>query len=150
MSFLSLHSSHLSPFPSSSLQPLKQVLRRPLSIPLGIPLCPPPQIHTCILDTLLRLPTQLPIRSRRIRGQVQDVSCAAAHDLVLELLAAGGTKGPDDGEDGAAFAGAQVPGSHARVVGAEVGEGREVALREVFDVEVVADCGTVRGGVVYQ
>lgn len=51
-------------------------------------------------------------------------------------------------EHGAAFAGAEVPGAHARVVCAQVVEGFEVAVGEVEDVDVVADGGAVVGGVV--
>ena len=52
-------------------------------------------------------------------------------------------------EDCAALSGAEVPGFDAGVVGAEIGEGDEVAAGEVEDVDVVADGGAVGGGVVY-
>lgn len=57
-------------------------------------------------------------------------------------------EGLDHVIDGAALAGAEVPGAHARVVGAKVIEGDQMAAREVEDVDVVADGGAVFGGVV--
>jgi hypothetical protein len=52
-------------------------------------------------------------------------------------------------ENGASAAGAQVPGSDAGLGFAEVVEGCEMAFGEVDDVDVVADCGAVSGGVVW-
>lgn len=51
-------------------------------------------------------------------------------------------------ENGTALASAKVPGAHARVVGAQVVEGLEMTSGQVEDVDVIADCGAVVGGVV--
>ena len=53
-------------------------------------------------------------------------------------------------EYGAAFPGAQVPGTHAGMVVTKVFEGDEVALSKVEDVDIVADRGAVGGVVVYK
>ena len=52
-------------------------------------------------------------------------------------------------EDCAPVAGAEIPGAHAGVVRAKVVECGEMALREVEDVDVIADCGAVGGFVVW-
>ena len=59
------------------------------------------------------------------------------------------TESLDDVEDGATFACSEVPGTNARVVIAKVVECDEVTFCEVEDMYVVADGGTIVGGIVY-
>ncbi len=51
-------------------------------------------------------------------------------------------------KDSAALPCAQIPGSHARVVFAKVVKSGEMALGQVQDVDVIADGGSVVGGIV--
>ncbi len=57
-------------------------------------------------------------------------------------------EGVDHLEHGAAASGSEVPGADAGVGFAEVVESREMAVGEIDDVDVVANGGTVSGGVV--
>jgi hypothetical protein len=68
--------------------------------------------------------------------------------LIREIAADGFAEGLDHFKDSGATAGAEVPGAHTGVVGAQVVEGFEVALGEVEDVDIIADGGAVVGGVV--
>jgi hypothetical protein len=68
--------------------------------------------------------------------------------VLARVAADGGRKGLDHLVDGAALAGAQVPGADAGVLLAEVVKGGEVAVGEVEDVDVIADRGAVLGVVV--
>ena len=133
----------------ASLELLQQLRRRILSVSLGVVLRPPPEILARIDQRALRLPAQLLVRASRVGGQVEHIAVAARSDFVRQIAAHGGAEGLDHLEDCAALAGAQVPGAHARVVGAQVVEGLEVAIGEVEDVDVVADGGAVVGGVVW-
>lgn len=54
-------------------------------------------------------------------------------------------EGVDHLEDGAAAAGAEVPGSDSGLGVAEVVQCCEMTLGEIDDVDIVADCGTVSG-----
>lgn len=104
---------------------------------------------TRILQRQLRLPPQLGIRASRIGREIKHVARAAVYDFVVKVAAYNGAEGLDHLEDGGAAAGTEVPGPHAGVGGTEVVEGCEMAVGEVDDVDVVADAGTVAGGVVY-
>ena len=136
-------SSPLLPILTILLQLLQQLRWRALPIPLRIILRPPPQILTRVLQRPLRLPPQLLVRLFRVRRQVQHVPGPPSDDFIGQVSAYGGAEGFDHVKDGAAFACAEVPGSDAGMVIAEVVEGDEVALGEVEDVDVVADGGAV-------
>ena len=64
------------------------------------------------------------------------------------LLAACVAKGLDHVQHRTALAGAEIPGADAGVVLAQVVERHQVALREIQDVQVVADGRPVVGGIV--
>lgn len=51
-------------------------------------------------------------------------------------------------ENGTSLASAKVPGAHTRMVFAQVIEGLEMTSGQVEDVDVIADCCAVMGGVV--
>lgn len=131
------------------LQLRHQLRRRILPIPLRVILRPEPQIRARILQRPLRLPVEFLVGTRRVGGEVEHVAVATGRDFVGERLADGRGEGVDHLVDGAAAAGSQVPGAYARVLGAEVVEGFQVAVCEVEDVDVVSDCCAVAGGVVW-
>ena len=76
-----------------------------------------------------------------------DVTTAARHDLVGDVLATGLGKGLDHFQDTAAFASAQVDSVPTRMVLRKF-QGREMAIYQVHDMDVVADAGAIRGIVV--
>ncbi|KND92431.1 putative quinone oxidoreductase [Tolypocladium ophioglossoides CBS 100239] len=128
----------------------RQQLRRGLlSVALGVVVHPSPQVLAGLFHGELRLPLELLVGQRRVGSQVQHVALSAGNDLVLEVAANDGAERLDHLEDGAAAAGAQVPGLDAGLVLAEVVEGDEVALCQVDNVDVVADGSSVARGVVY-
>lgn len=140
---LSLSNSSLA-----SLELLDELLGRLLPVALRIALGPAPQILASILESELGTPAELGVGAGGVGGKVEDVTCAAGSDFVGKVAADGGGEGLDHLVDGAALAGAQVPGADAGVVLAEVVERCEVAVGEVEDVDVVADGGAVLGVVV--
>lgn len=131
------------------LKLVDELLRRLLPVALRVVLCPAPQILASILKSVLSTPAELGVGAGGVGGEVEDVACAARSDFVRKVAADGGGEGLDHLVDGAALAGAQVPGADTGVVLAEVVEGCEVAVGEVEDVDVVADGGTVLGVVVW-
>ena len=132
----------------TSLELLNELLRRLLPVALRVVLSPAPKILASIFKSELGTPAELGVGTGGIGGEVEDVACAARGDLVGKVAADGGGEGLDHLVDGAALAGAQVPGADAGVVLTEVVEGCEVAVGEVEDVDVVADGGAVFGVVV--
>jgi len=124
------------------------MLRRRLPIPIRVILRPLPQTLTLIRQRPRRLPAQLLLRPVHLCREVKHVTGTALDDLVGEFAANGFVEGGYHFEDGGAHTGAEVPGAHAGMHGPEVVEGCQVASREVFDVEVVADGGAVFGVVV--
>lgn len=130
------------------LQLLHQLGRRLLVVALRVVARPAPEILARLLEGALRLPAELLLGAGRVGGQIQDVAGAAGRDLVREIAAHRGGERADHLVDGAALAGTEVPGAHAGAVLEQVVEGLEVAVREVQDVDVVADGGAVVGGVV--
>jgi hypothetical protein len=136
------------PLSLASLELLNELLGRLLPVALRVVLGPAPQILARILECVLGTPAKLGVGTGGVGGEVEDVAGAARGDFVREVAADGGGEGLDHLVDGAALAGAQVPGANAGVVLAEVVEGGEVAVGEVEDVDVVADGGAVFGVVV--
>lgn len=119
-----------------------------LPITLGVILGPAPEIGASILERQLCLPAELLGRSGGVARQIEDIAGSAPDDLVRQIAADSFAKRLDHFKDGGAAAGAEIPGAHTRVVGAQVVEGLEVALGQVEDVDVIADGGAVVGGVV--
>lgn len=141
--------SSLSNSGLASLELLNKLLRRLLPVTLRVVLSPAPQILASILKSELGTPAELGVGTGSVSGKVEDIACTAGSDFVGKVAADGGGEGLDHLVDGAALAGAQVPGADAGVVLAEVVEGCEVAVGEVEDVDVVADGGAVLGVVVW-
>lgn len=102
----------------SLFQLLQQLPWRSLPISLRIILRPPPQILTRLLQRPRRLPPQLAIRTGRIARQVEDIAIAPRSNFIGQVTTHGVTEGFDNFKDGAAVAGAEVPGAYARTVGA--------------------------------
>jgi hypothetical protein len=132
----------------ASLELLNELLGRLLPVALGVVLGPAPEVLARILKRALGTPAELGVGASSVGGEVEDVACTTGSDFVGEVAADGGREGLDHLVDGAALAGAQVPGADAGVLLAEVVEGGEVAVGEVEDVDVVADGGAVLGVVV--
>jgi hypothetical protein len=132
------------------LKLLNKLLGRLLPIALRVILRPAPQVLTGVLESELGTPAELGVGTGGVGGQVEDITRAARGDFVGEVTADGGGEGFDHLVDGAAFAGAQVPGADAGVVLAEVVERCEVAVGEVEDVDVVTDGSAVLGVVVWK
>jgi hypothetical protein len=97
---------------------------------------------------VLGFPAQLGVGTFRIGSQIQHVACPPANDFVGQIAADGFGEGLDHVIHGAAFAGSQVPGSDAGMLGTQVVQGDGVAAGQVEDVDVVADGGAVFGCVV--
>jgi hypothetical protein len=130
------------------LQLLNELFRGLLPVTLRVILSPAPEILASILKRALGTPAELGVGAGSIGSKVENITSTARSDLVGEVAADGGGEGLDHLVDCAAPAGAQVPGADAGVVLAEVVESREVAVRQVEDVDVVADSGAVFGVVV--
>lgn len=133
----------LSSHPYLLLQLSQQLRRWLLTVALGVVLSPAPEILAGLLEGMLGGPAELGVGAGGVGSQVQDVTSAARGDFVGEVAADGSGEGLDHLVDGAALAGAQVPGAHAGVVLAQVVQGLEVAVCQVEDVDVVADGGAV-------
>lgn len=116
---------------------------------MRVVLGPAPQVLAGILESELGTPAELGVGAGGVGGKVEDVACTARSDLVGQVAADGGGEGLDHLVDGAALAGAKVPGADTGVLLAEVVERCEVAVGEVEDVDVVADGGAVLGVVVW-
>jgi hypothetical protein len=129
--------SSLSNLGLTSLKLLNKLLRRLLPVTLRVVLSPAPQILASILKSVLSTPAKLGVGTSGVGSKVEDIACTARGDFVGQVAADGGGEGLDHLVDGAALAGAQVPGADAGVV-----------LTEVEDVDVVADGGAVFGVVV--
>ena len=149
---LPYHPNSLEPNPIflslASLELIDELLGRLLPVALRVVLGPAPQVLARVLERELGTPAELGVGTGGVGGEVEDVAGAAGGDFVGEVAADGGREGLDHLVDGAALAGAQVPGADAGVVLAEVVESGKVAVGEVEDVDVVADGGTVLGVVV--
>lgn len=91
---------------------------------------------------------QLLVSESGVRGQIQDVTLATLRDLVREITAHDIGKGLYHFKYGGSLAGTEVPGFDAGLVLAEVLERDFVALGEIENVDVIADCGAVLGGIV--
>lgn len=130
------------------LQLLQQLGRGLLAVTLGVVAGPQPEVLAGLLEGALGLPAQLVVGARGVGGQVEHVTGTAGSNLVGEVTAHGRREGTDHLVDSAALAGTQVPGTDSGVVGAEVVQGLQVTICQVEDVDVVADGGTVVGGVV--
>jgi len=115
---------------------------------LRVVLGPAPQILASILESELCTPAKLGVGTGGVGGEVEDVTCAAGSDLVRQITTNSSGERLDHLVDGAALAGAQVPGADTGVVLAEVVERREVAVGEIENVDVIADGGAVLGVVV--
>lgn len=83
-----------------------------------------------------------------VGSEIKDVTSATGGNFVGLVLSDGVGEGTDHLVDGAALASAQIPGADTRVVGAEVFQGLDVAVRKIQDVDVIADGGAVVRGVV--
>ena len=95
------------------------------------------------------------VANRKYRFRILNASHTRGYKLSLDngqplvqIATDGGGEGLDHLADGAALAGAEVPGADTGVVLTEVVERCEVAVGEVEDVDVVADGGAVLGIVV--
>lgn len=136
------------PFLLRLLDSSQQLRRRLLSVSLGVVADPSPKVLTSLLHGELSLPLQLLVGQLGVGSQVQDITGSASDDLVLQVAADDVAESLDDLEDGAASAGAQVPGLDTGLLGAEVVEGLQVASSKIHHVDVVSDGGSVAGGVV--
>lgn len=127
----------------TSLNLLHKFLRRLLTVALRVVLSPAPEVGASILKSELGTPAELLVGAGGVGGEVEDVAGAARRDLVGQVAADRCAEGLDHIVDGAALAGAEVPGAHAGLLLAEVVERDEVAVGQVQDVDVVADGGAV-------
>lgn len=143
--FLDMPFSHLD---LGRLDGIEKLGRGLLAVALGVVAHPAPQILAGLFHRLLRLPVELLVGERGVGRQVQDIALAAADNLVGKVAADDGAKGLDNVKDGAATSRAKVPGLDAGLAGAQVLQGGEMALGEVDDVNVVANCGAVLGSVI--
>jgi hypothetical protein len=125
------------------LQSLEELSRWLLAVSLRVVLRPQPEILTGLLEGTLSLPAELLAGAAWVGGQVQDVAGTARSNLVGLVLADGRGEGLDHLVHGAAATGSQVPCAHARLVGAQVVEGFQVAVGQVQDVDVVTDGGAI-------
>lgn len=75
---------------------------------------------------------------------------AALRDLVRKITTHDGGEGLDHFEDSGALSGTEVPGFDTGLVLAEVLERDFVALGEIENVDIIADCGSVLGGIVWK
>lgn len=125
-----------------------QFFWRLLAVTLWVVLCPPPKVLARLLKRLLRFPIELRIRSRGVRSQVKHVSGSTCDDFVRQVAANSMAEGSDHIENSGAFAGAEVPSSHTRVVVTKMVERDQVPAGEVVDMDIVADRSTVLGLVV--
>lgn len=126
----------------------KKLSRGLLAVTLGVILSPEPKVLTSLLESALGLPAQLGVSPSRVSSEVEHVTSTTRSNLVGLVLADGSGESTDHLVDCAALTGAQVPGAHTGVVGAQVVQSLEVAVCEIQNVDVVADGGTVVGGVV--
>lgn len=93
-------------------------------------------------------PAQLGVRTGGVGSEVENVTGTTRGNLVGKVTADGGGESLDHLVDGAALAGTEVPGADTGVVLAQVVQSLQVAVRQVEDVDVVADGGAVVRGVV--
>lgn len=121
---------------------------RLLAVALRVVVGPAPEILARALHGQLRLPVELLVGEGRVGRQIQHITLAAGNHLVGQIAADSLGEGLDDVEDGAAAAGAKVPGLDTGLVLAQVLQGGEMAAGEVENVDVVADGGSVLRGVV--
>jgi hypothetical protein len=119
-----------------------------LPVSLRVVLGPAPKILASIFKRALGTPAELSVGAGSIGSKVENITSTARSDLVGKVAADGGGEGLDHLVDGAAPASTQVPCADTRVVLAEVIKSREVAVRQVEDVNVVADSSAVLGIVV--
>lgn len=106
-----------------------------------------PQVLASVLERSFRLPPELLVRPSRVRRQIQNVAWSSTDHLEGQVPPDGRAERFDHVEHGAALSCAQVPGSHAGMMVAEVFQRDEVALGKVKNVDVVAD-GSAVGGLV--
>ena len=125
------------------LESVQQLRRRILAVPRRVVRHPAPEVGTGVLQGQLCLPLQLLVGERGVGREVEHVPEPPVDDLVREVAADRGAEGLDHLEDGAAAAGAQVPGLDTGVVLPEVFQGSQVATCEVEDVDVVANGSAV-------
>jgi hypothetical protein len=130
-------------------QPLKQMLGRLLSVALRIILGPAPKVVARVFHRAFRLPAELLVGPRGVRGEIEDIAGPSLDDLVWQIAADRFGEGLDHLKDGRPAASAQIPGADTGLLGAEIVEGCKVALCEIQDVNIVADSRAVVGFVVY-
>jgi hypothetical protein len=131
------------------LQSIKELLRRALAVSIGVVLSPAPEILAGVVESLLRLPSQLLQSEAGVGSQIENVALSALHDLIRQLPADGIAEGLDHFEHSAALASSQVPGLDTGTLLTEVVQSDEMALGKILDVDVVANGSSVLGGVVY-
>lgn len=119
-----------------------------MPVTLGVVLNPAPEVVASLLHGELRLPVELLVGQRGVRGKIEDIALSSGVDLVGEVTADDLAEGLDNLKDGAAAAGTQVPCLDTGLVLTEVVESDEVTAGKVDNVDVVADGGAVSGGVV--
>lgn len=83
------------------------------------------------------------MRPGRVGGEVQHIPVTSRSHLVGQLVTDGLGEGVNHFKYGAAQPGAQVPGSHSRVLRTEVVQGFQMAISQVENVDVVPDTCTI-------
>ena len=116
-------------------------------VALGVLLLPVPAVGAHLLDAVLSHPAQLTLGLGGVGVALGDIAGAAGLDDVGELLAAGFLKGMDDIQHAVALAGAQVADEEA-AIGLQLADGADMAAGQIHHVDVIADAGAVRGGVI--
>jgi hypothetical protein len=110
---------------------------------------PEPEVLARLFKCPLGLPAKLLVCTRGIRSQIQHIAWTSRGDLVWKLTTHSSGKSVDHLENSAAFTSAQIPGTDARTVLAQVVKGFEVAGGEVKDMYVVTNSGAITGRIIY-
>lgn len=120
-----------------------------MTVSLRVVLSPAPEVLAGVFEGALSLPAELLAGAGRVGGQVQHITGTTGGDFVRQVTADGGREGLDHLVHGAATTGSQVPCAHARVVGAQVVERKQVAVGQIQDMDVVTDGGTIARVIVF-
>lgn len=114
-----------------------------LSVALRVVLSPSPKVAARIFERELGLPLKFLVGSGWVCCQVQNITGSTVDHLVWKIAPDSVRESLDHLEDGRASASTKIPCAHAGLVLAKVVERLEMALGEINDVNVVADCSTV-------
>ena len=107
----------------SLLQSLHELSWWSLTITLRVVLSPSPQVLTSIDQGPLCLPAQFFVGAAWITGQIQNISCSSANNLVWKIPSNRFGESFDHLKDCRPFTCAQVPGSNTWVVVTQVVQG---------------------------